>query len=85
MEFCLRLAITFCLLRKTSPCFPYFPTFSTDPKRRDDRRHVFPISPHSVLNLYKRKIFALVPYFPTFSAEPKHRENVCSFPVFPYI
>jgi len=41
-----------------------FPTFSADPKRRDDRRHIFPISQHSVLNLNKRKIFALLPLFP---------------------
>jgi len=48
----------------SSPCFPYFPTFSADPKRRDDHRHVFPISLHSVLNLKKRKIFSLLPLFP---------------------
>jgi len=47
-----------------SPCFSYFSTFSAEPKRRDDRCHVFPISLHSVLNLNKRKIFALLPLFP---------------------
>jgi len=48
----------------SSPCFPYVPTFSADPERRDDRRHVFPISLHSVLNLNKWNIFALLPLFP---------------------
>jgi len=40
----------------SSLCFPYFPTFSADPKRRDDRRHAVPISLHSVLNLKKKNL-----------------------------
>ena len=66
----------------SSPSFPYFPTFSADPKRRDGRRHVFPISIHSVLYLNKWKIFALLPLF---SAEPKRKENVPFSPLFLYI
>jgi len=49
-----------------SPCFSYFSTFSAEPKRTDDRRHVFPISLHSVLNKSKPKenlcLLSLFPY-----------------------
>jgi len=48
----------------SSPSFPYFPTFSADPKRRDDLRHVFPISLHLVLTVNVDKVFALLSLFP---------------------
>jgi len=65
----------------SSPCFPYFPTFSAGYKRRESLRLAFPISLHLVLNLKAGKVFALLSPFPTFSAGFKHRE--CLRPAFP--
>ena len=80
MQFFLRRAITISLLGEILHLA--FPTFSADPKRRDDRHHAFPISPHSALNLKKRKIFAFLPFFPTFSVDPKRREILhLAFPI----
>ena len=62
------------------PCFPYFPTFSAEPERRESVLHAFPISIHLVLALNVGKAFAS-PYFPTFSAEPERKE--CFRPTFP--
>jgi len=65
----------------TSPCFPYFPTVSVDPKRRESLRLAFSISLHLVLNLNVVKVFALVSIFPAFSAGSKRRESLR--PAFP--
>jgi len=57
------------------------PSTCAEPTRRDDRRNVFLFYLHSVLNLNKRTIFALLPFFPTFSVGSKRRESLR--PAFP--
>jgi len=46
------------------PCFPYFPTFNTEPERKESLRLAFPIILHLVLNLNVRKVFDLLSVFP---------------------
>jgi len=46
-----------------SPCFPYFPTFSVDLKRRANLRFAFLIYPHLVLIVNVGKVFALLSLF----------------------
>jgi len=47
----------------SSPCLPYFPTFSAELERRESLRPAFPISLHLVLALNVRKVFALLSLF----------------------
>ena len=48
---------------KSSPCFPYFPTFSAGSTCSESLRLAFPISLHFVLSLNVRKVFALPSLF----------------------
>jgi len=43
--------------------FSYFPTFSAEPKRRDDHSLAFTIFLHFVLNLNGGKVFTLPSHF----------------------
>jgi len=52
------------MLGKSSPCLPYFPTFSAGSERRESLRHAFPVSLHLVLNLNVGKVFAMLSLFP---------------------
>jgi len=65
----------------SSPCFPFFPTFSAELKRRESLHLAFPISLHLVLALNVGKSSPCLPYFPTISAEPERKESLR--PAFP--
>jgi len=49
---------------KTFAFLPYFPTFSTEPERRERLRLAFTISLHLVLPLNVGKVFTLLSIFP---------------------
>ena len=68
--------------RKSSPCFPYFPTFSAEPERRESLCPAFPISPHLVLALNVRKVFALPSQLPYIQCWLRTQGK--SSPCFPY-
>jgi len=48
----------------SSPCLPYFPTFSAEPERMESLRLAFHISLLLVLALNVGKVFALPSLFP---------------------
>jgi len=53
-------------LGKSSPCSPYFPTFSAEPKRWENLRFALPISLHLVLTLKVGKFeVSFMKHFPT--------------------
>jgi len=70
---------------KSSPCFPYFPTFTADSKRRDNRRPAFLISLHLVLTLNVRKIFALLSLSRHLVLTLSGEKTFALLSVFPYI